>query len=215
MSVRPKVALTTLGCKVNQFETETMEGLFKQKGYEIVPFTEAADYYIINTCSVTNLGERKSRQLIRRAHRQNEKAIIAVTGCYSQVAPDQVKAIEGVRVVLGTRERSHIVEYVEQAAREDGILDEITDVMKSRDFEDIPLYDVPQRTRAFLKIQEGCENFCTYCIIPYARGPLKSRHPESVRAEAEKLIKMGFKEIVLTGIHLGAYGRDLEDETYI
>ena len=212
MSVRPKVALTTLGCKVNQFETETMEGLFKQKGYEIVPFTEAADYYIINTCSVTNLGERKSRQLIRRAHRQNEKAIIAVTGCYSQVAPDQVKAIEGVRVVLGTRERSHIVEYVEQAAREDGILDEITDVMKSRDFEDIPLYDVPQRTRAFLKIQEGCENFCTYCIIPYARGPLKSRHPESVRAEAEKLIKMGFKEIVLTGIHLGAYGRDLEDD---
>ena len=127
----PKVALTTLGCKVNQFETEVMEGLFKKKGYEVVSFTEAADFYIINTCSVTSLGERKSRQLIRRARRQNERAIIAVTGCYSQLAPEEIKAIEGVRVVLGTKERGHIVEYVEQAAREDGILDEVTDIMIS------------------------------------------------------------------------------------
>ena len=208
----PSVALTTLGCKVNQFETETMEGLFKKSGYEIVPFTEPADFYVINTCSVTNLGEKKSRQLIRRAQRQNEQAIIAVTGCYSQVAPEEIKAIEGVRVVLGTKERAHIVEYVEQAAREDGILDEVTDIMQADAFEDIPLYDVPQRTRAFLKIQEGCSNFCSYCIIPYARGPLRSRHPESVRKEAQKLVAMGFKEIVLTGIHLGAYGRDLAED---
>lgn len=208
----PKVALTTLGCKVNQFETETMEGLFKKKGYEIVPFTEAADYYVINTCSVTSLGEKKSRQLIRRAKRQNEQAIIAVTGCYSQVAPEEIKAIDGVRVVLGTKERAHIVDYVERAAREDGILDEVTDIMQADAFEDIPLYDVPQRTRAFLKIQEGCSNFCSYCIIPYARGPLRSRHPDSVLQEARKLVDMGFKEIVLTGIHLGAYGRDLAEE---
>ena len=208
----PKVALTTLGCKVNQFETETMEGLFKKQGYEIVPFTEAADFYVINTCSVTSLGEKKSRQLIRRAKRQNEQAIIAVTGCYSQVAPEEIKAIDGVRVVLGTKERAHIVDYVEQAAREDGILDEVTDIMQADAFEDIPLYDVPQRTRAFLKIQEGCSNFCSYCIIPYARGPLRSRHPDSVLQEARKLVDMGFKEIVLTGIHLGAYGRDLGEE---
>ena len=202
----------TLGCKVNQFETETMEGLFKKQGYEIVPFTEAADFYVINTCSVTSLGEKKSRQLIRRAKRQNEQAIIAVTGCYSQVAPEEIKAIDGVRVVLGTKERAHIVDYVEQAAREDGILDEVTDIMQADAFEDIPLYDVPQRTRAFLKIQEGCSNFCSYCIIPYARGPLRSRHPDSVLQEARKLVDMGFKEIVLTGIHLGAYGRDLGEE---
>ena len=208
----PKVALTTLGCKVNQFETETMEGLFKKQGYEIVPFTEAADVYVSNTCSVTSLGEKKSRQLIRRAKRQNEQAIIAVTGCYSQVAPEEIKAIDGVRVVLGTKERAHIVDYVEQAAREDGILDEVTDIMQADAFEDIPLYDVPQRTRAFLKIQEGCSNFCSYCIIPYARGPLRSRHPDSVLQEARKLVDMGFKEIVLTGIHLGAYGRDLGEE---
>lgn len=205
----PKVALTTLGCKVNQFETETMEGLFKQKGYEIVPFTEKADFYVINTCSVTSLGDRKSRQVIRRANRQNDKAIIAVCGCYSQVHPEEIKAIEGVRVVLGTKERHHIVEYVEQAAREDGILDEVGNIMEAHDFEDIPLYDMPQRTRAFLKIEDGCQNFCSYCIIPYARGPVKSRHLANIHAEAEKLVAAGFKEIVLTGIHLGAYGRDL------
>lgn len=205
----PKVALTTLGCKVNQFETETMEGLFKKKGYEIVPFEEKADFYVINTCSVTSLGDRKSRQIIRRAQRQNEQAVIAVCGCYAQVHPEEIKAIEGVRVVLGTKERSHIVEYVEQAAQADGIFDEVGNVMEAREFEDIPLYDMPQRTRAFLKIEDGCQNFCSYCIIPYARGPVKSRHLDKIHAEAEKLVRAGFKEIVLTGIHLGAYGRDL------
>ena len=209
----PKVALTTLGCKVNQFETETMEGLFKQKGYEIVPFEERADFYVINTCSVTSLGDRKSRQIIRRAQRQNEQAIIAVCGCYAQVHPEEIKAIEGVRVVLGTKERSRIVDYVEQAAREDGILDEVGNIMESREFEDIPLYDMPQRTRAFLKIEDGCQNFCSYCIIPYARGPVKSRHLDKIHAEAQKLVDAGFKEIVLTGIHLGAYGRDLPEKT--
>lgn len=205
----PKVALTTLGCKVNQFETETMEGLFKRAGYTVVPFEARADVYVINTCSVTSLGDRKSRQIIRRAHRENERAVIAVCGCYAQVAPEEIKAIEGVRVVLGTKERAHIVDYVERALREDGILDGVGDIMQAHTFEDIPLYDSPQRTRAFLKIEDGCENFCSYCIIPYARGPVKSRALSHIRAEAEKLVRAGFHEIVLTGIHLGAYGRDL------
>ncbi len=205
----PTVALATLGCKVNQFETETMEGLFKQRGYRVVPFGEKADVYVINTCSVTSLGDSKSRQMIRRAKRQNEAAILAVTGCYAQVSPEEVKGIEGVRIVLGTKDRGKIVDYVEQAAREDGLLDGVSDVMGEGEFEEIPLFGAPARTRAFLKIQDGCQNFCSYCIIPYARGPVKSRKPAHIRREAEKLAEAGFREIVLTGIHLGAYGQDL------
>ena len=208
------VAFVTLGCKVNQFETEVMEGLFKEAGYEILPHEAKADIYVINTCSVTSLGDKKSRQLIRRVQRQNPEAIIAVTGCYAQIAPEQIKAIEGVRVVLGTANRSRIVEYVEQAIAGNGrIIDGVTDIMKVREFEDIPILDMPTRTRAFLKIQEGCTNFCSYCIIPYTRGPLRSRPLDSIRREAEKLLANGFKEIVFTGIHLGAYGRDFKDGT--
>ena len=206
-----RVSFITLGCKVNQFETETMEGLFLRAGYRIVPFGEAADVCIVNTCSVTALGEKKSRQIIRRARRENEKAIIAVTGCYAQLSPKEIAALDGVRLVVGTRDRARIVELVERAAREDGVVFDVGDVMTAQDFEDIPLYGAPTRTRAFLKIQEGCENYCTFCIIPYARGPLRSRPLDSVRREAQKLIDAGFKEIVLTGIHLGAYGRDFTE----
>lgn len=206
----PRVAFTTLGCKVNQYETETMEGLFKQRGYEQVDFDQPADVYIINTCSVTHLGERKSRQLIRRASRLNPSAVIAVTGCYAQVSPAEVAAIPEVDVIIGTRERHRIIELVQQAAREHHRVNAVTDIMTADTFEDIPLLTAPGRTRAFLKIQEGCTNFCSYCIIPYARGPLRSRPLDSVVHEAVKLLEAGFKEIVLTGIHLGAYGRDLE-----
>ena len=202
----------TLGCKVNQFETETMEGLFRRAGYDLVPFGEAADVCVVNTCSVTALGEKKSRQIVRRAKRLNDRAIIAVTGCYAQLSPKELAALEGVRLVVGTKDRARIVELVEQAAHEDGVLFDVGDIMQTDDFEDIPLYEAPARTRAFLKIQEGCENFCTFCIIPYARGPLRSRPLASVRREAEKLVRVGFKEIVLTGIHLGAYGRDLAEK---
>lgn len=208
----PRVALTTLGCKVNQFETETMEGLFRQKGYQVVLFDEQADVYVINTCSVTHLGEKKSRQLIRRALRSNPEAIIAVTGCYSQIASEQVAKIEGVRVVIGTRQRHQIVRLVEEAAKQKQMVQSLTDIMQAKEFEDIPLLELPRRTRAFLKIQEGCTNFCTYCIIPYTRGPLRSRKLDGVCAEAKKLIEAGFQEIVLTGIHLGAYGRDLSED---
>ena len=203
------VAFMTLGCKVNQYETETMEGLFRQAGYRVVPFTESADVYIVNTCSVTMLGEKKSRQLVRRAQRQNEAALIAVTGCYAQLAPDIVGTLPGVRLIVGTQDRGRIVELVEEAAVRPDVLRDVGDIMAADTFEDIPLFAAPERTRAFLKIQEGCQNFCTFCIIPYTRGPLRSRALVSVRREAEKLVAAGFREIVLTGIHLGAYGRDL------
>ena len=203
------VAFMTLGCKVNQYETETMEGLFRQAGYRVVPFTESADVYIVNTCSVTMLGEKKSRQLVRRAQRQNEAALIAVTGCYAQLAPDVVGTLPGVRLIVGTQDRGRIVELVEEAAAGSEVLRDVGDIMAADTFEDIPLFAAPERTRAFLKIQEGCQNFCTFCIIPYTRGPLRSRALASVRREAEKLVAAGFREIVLTGIHLGAYGRDL------
>lgn len=203
------VAFMTLGCKVNQYETETMEGLFRQAGYRVVPFTESADVYIVNTCSVTMLGEKKSRQLVRRAQRQNEAALIAVTGCYAQLAPDVVGTLPGVRLIVGTQDRGRIVELVEEAAVRPDVLRDVGDIMAADTFEDIPLFAAPERTRAFLKIQEGCQNFCTFCIIPYTRGPLRSRALVSVRREAEKLVAAGFREIVLTGIHLGAYGRDL------
>ncbi len=203
------VAFMTLGCKVNQYETETMEGLFRQAGYRVVPFTEPANVYIVNTCSVTMLGEKKSRQLVRRAQRQNEAALIAVTGCYAQLAPDVVGTLPGVRLIVGTQDRGRIVELVEEAAAGSEVLRDVGDIMAADTFEDIPLFAAPERTRAFLKIQEGCQNFCTFCIIPYTRGPLRSRALASVRREAEKLVAAGFREIVLTGIHLGAYGRDL------
>jgi len=198
----PRVAFTTLGCKVNQFETELMEGLFKQRGYEMTSFDQVADVYVINTCSVTHLGERKSRQLIRRAIRLNGEAIVAVSGCYAQVSPDEIEAIEGVKVIVGTQDRHRIVDLVEQASQCLGITNVVADIMQADHFEDIPLFEAPGRTRAFLKIQEGCTNFCTYCIIPYARGPLRSRSVESIMTETTKLIASGFKEIVLTGIHL-------------
>ena len=204
-----RAAFMTLGCKVNQFETETMEGLFRARGYEIVPFEERADVYVINTCSVTHLSDRKSRQIIRRAARMNPTACIAVAGCYAQVSPEEVRGLEGVRVVIGTEERARIVDYVEEALRADGVVEEITDVMQARAFEDIPLHGVPHRTRAFLKIEDGCQNFCSFCIIPYARGPVKSRPLAAVAREMEKLAAAGFREVVLTGIHLGAYGIDL------
>lgn len=207
------VAFITLGCKVNQFETELMEGLFKQKDYKVVPNDEKADIYVINTCSVTSFADKKSRQLIRRSARLNENAVIAVTGCYAQAASDKVAEITGVKVVLGTNNRHQIVDFVEAAMNDGAIHNGVTDIMKARDFEDIPMLEVPARTRAFLKIQEGCTNFCSYCIIPFTRGPVRSRKLASVKSEAEKFLSMGFKEIVFTGIHLGAYGRDFHDGT--
>ncbi|SMB92931.1 threonylcarbamoyladenosine tRNA methylthiotransferase MtaB [Thermanaeromonas toyohensis ToBE] len=203
-----RVALTSLGCKVNQNELEALKGLFRQAGYEIVPFEETADVYVIHTCTVTHLSDRKSRKLVRRATRQNPEAVVAVTGCYSQVAPEEVLKIPGVDVVVGTRDRARLVELVEEARRTGQVINAVRPHEKGEPFEELPLTQV-SRVRAFVKIQEGCEEYCTYCIVPYARGPLRSRSPEAIIAEIKKLVAAGYQEIVLTGVHIGAYGRDL------
>lgn len=202
------VAFITLGCKVNQTETEAMTGLFRQRGYTVEDSSVQADVCVINTCSVTHLGERKSRQMIRRATRLNPGAIIAVTGCFAQISPADAAAIDGVDVVIGTRDRHRIVDFVEEALREKHPVLAVGDIMSEHEFEDIPLQGTPGRTRAFLKIQDGCDNYCSYCIIPYARGHLRSRSLESIARETRHLVEAGFREIVLTGINLGAYGRE-------
>ena len=204
----PSVAFMTLGCKVNQTETETMAGLFAADGYTLAEFDEVADVYVINTCSVTHLGEKKSRQMIHRARKQNPAAVIAVTGCYAQTNPEETANIEGVNIVIGTDKRGEIVELLKKARQDSRAIVCREDFSALREFEDIPLTNMPRRTRAFLKIEDGCENFCSYCIIPYARGRVRSRSFESIRREVKTLADNGFLEIVLTGIHLGAYGRD-------
>lgn len=204
-----KVAFYTLGCKTNQYESEAMAGIFRRGGYETVDFAELADVYVINTCTVTHLGDRKSRQMIRRAARKNPDAVIAVTGCYAQTSPGEVLDIPGVDLVIGTRDKNRIVELVAEAEKLPAPLNNVKDIMAEHLFEEMPILDYENRTRAFVKIQEGCNNFCTYCIIPFARGPLKSRDPVSIIGEVSKLLGEGFAEIVLTGIHIGAYGVDL------
>lgn len=210
-----RAAFYTLGCKVNQYETEAMIESFENAGYETVDYTEYADVYIINTCTVTNMGDRKSRQIIRRALDQNPDAFVAVVGCYSQIAPEEVLQIPGVSLVIGTNERSSIVELVEYAKGKEEKLNLVNDIMDVREFEEMPIRNYKSRTRAFLKIQEGCDQYCTYCIIPYARGHIRSRKPESIIAEVKELAGSGFREIVLTGIHVASYGKDLGDTSLI
>lgn len=202
--------MATLGCKVNQYESTVLAGMFQNRGYRVVDFGRRADVYLVNTCTVTHLGDRKSRQLIRRAVRNNPDALVVVTGCYAQTSSDEVMAIEGVDLVVGTQDKAKIVDLVEIAGRQAGPVNAVRDVLENTGFEELPATVVTGRTRAFLKIQEGCSNYCAYCIVPYARGPLKSRAKKDVLAEAGSLVAMGFKEIVVTGIHIGAYGQDLK-----
>lgn len=205
------VAFHTLGCKVNQYETESIWQLFKKNGYEQVDFEDIADVYVINTCTVTNTGAKKSRQIIRRAINRNPDAVIAVTGCYAQTSTTEVLDIPGVDIVIGNQGRDKIVEYVEEYISKRKPINAVKDIMKTKDFEELDVPEFSDRTRASLKIQEGCNNFCTFCIIPWARGLLRSRKPENVIKQAEQLVAAGYKEIVLTGIHTGGYGEDLED----
>lgn len=208
-----KIAFYTLGCKVNQADTASMENLFLRSGHQLVSFDGEADVYIINTCVVTNTGQRKSRQTIHRAIRKNPNALIVVTGCYPQTAAEEVKAIAGVDMIIGNQDRAQIVQMVEErlAHRQTDTLDAVHKLTASTAFEEMAAGDITDKTRAFLKIQEGCNQFCTYCIIPYARGPLRSRSLESIRTETQRLISAGFKEIVLIGIHLGCYGKENPD----
>ena len=210
-----KIAFYTLGCKVNQSDTASMERLFREAGYEIVDFAEKADIYLINTCVVTNMGQRKSRQMIHRAIRKNPNAFIVVSGCYPQTAAEEVKAIQGVDLIIGNQDRAAVVTLVEAAATEQSIdaYDNVKKLSAQTAFEELSADCETEKTRSFLKIQEGCNQFCTYCIIPYARGPLRSRSLENIKDEVEKLVAAGFSEVVLIGIHLGAYGKELKNGT--
>lgn len=207
-----KTAFYTLGCKVNQYETEAMSELFANAGYEITDFSDKADIYVINTCSVTNMGDRKSRQIIHRAKKSNPNAIIAVTGCYAQTAPDEVLSIDGVNIVIGTKNRKNIVSLIE-ALDADSNVNHVSDIMTTHEFEELHIKKYSNRTRAFIKIQEGCNQFCSYCIIPYARGPVRSRKMQDILDEIHILAANGFKEIILVGIHVASYGIDLENSS--
>ena len=203
-----KLAIATLGCKVNQYDTDAVMTQFLEAGYSIVDFDDQADVYIINTCTVTNVGDRKSRQMIRRAHRNNPDAKVVVMGCLAQTSPEEVGEIEGVNLVVGTDQRGRILELIEalDVTESASIVD---DIFAVHDFEELPISDFGGRTRAVFKIQDGCNQFCSYCRVPYARGRSRSRYPHKVLSHVERIVQDGYKEIVLTGIHLGLYGRDL------
>ncbi len=206
-----KTAFHTLGCKVNQYETEAMQKLFTAAGYELTNEVESADVVVVNTCTVTALSSQKSRQIIRRSARANKNAVMVVVGCYAQSEPEKISQIDGVDIIIGTKDRMRIVELVEECFKNRGkkIL-QVGEVENISEFEELP--HTPQRTRAFLKIEDGCNNFCSYCIIPLVRGRVRSRSLENIRAECLELKKNFFKEIVLTGIHIGAYGRDFHEK---
>ncbi|OLN23404.1 tRNA (N(6)-L-threonylcarbamoyladenosine(37)-C(2))-methylthiotransferase MtaB [Domibacillus antri] len=207
----PTVAFHTLGCKVNHYETEAIWQLFEQNGYERTDFEKTSDVYVINTCTVTNTGDKKSRQVIRRAVRKNPDAVICVTGCYAQTSPAEIMAIPGVDVVVGTQDRVKMLDYIEQFKQERQPINAVGNIMKNRVYEELDVPAFTDRTRASLKIQEGCNNFCTFCIIPWARGLMRSRDPEEVIRQANQLVQSGYQEIVLTGIHTGGYGSDFKD----
>lgn len=206
---KKRVAIATLGCRVNQYETEAMAEKFIEKEYELVNFEEYADVYVINTCTVTNMGDKKSRQMIHRAKRKNSSAVIAVVGCYSQIAPEKVSKIEGVDVVLGTKNKGDILYFVNKAFKDEKKIIKVNNVLKNKVFEDLNIREYQHRTRAFLKIQDGCNRFCSYCLIPFVRGPVCSKEPDKIIEEVKKLQANNFKEIILSGIHIASYGTDM------
>ncbi len=205
-----KIGFHTLGCKVNQYETEAIARQFADNGWEVCDFRERCDAYLINTCTVTSLSDRKSRQMIRRARHLNPHAVIAVCGCYAQMSPEEVAAIEGVSVVIGTKEKGKAFELICRSLAEKRVF-HIVSEQGEGDFEEMEVTTYENKTRAIIKVQDGCNNFCSYCIIPYARGRVRSRKPESVLSECRRLAAQGFREIVLAGIHICSYGKDMEN----
>lgn len=199
-----KAALHNLGCKVNSYETDAMAQLLEKAGYEIVPFSEIADVYIVNTCSVTNMADRKSRQMLHKAKRQNPDAVVVATGCYVQTAVDKVKEDLSIDIIIGNNKKKEVVSILEDYFKENE-KDFVIDINNTSEYEDLEISTVTEHTRAHMKIQDGCNNFCSYCIIPYARGRIRSRKMDSIREEMVRLAEKGFKEIVLTGINLGCY----------
>lgn len=206
-----KAALHNLGCKVNAYETEAMQHLLEEAGYEIVPFTQKADVYVINTCSVTNMADRKSRQMLHKAKKNNPDSIVVATGCYVQTSEKEVLNDLSVDIVIGNDRKHDLVRLLEEYSL-DSVNDTVDDINDGKhDFEELFIDQTKEHTRAFIKVQDGCNQFCSYCIIPYARGRVRSRRFENVIAEVERLAANGFKEVVLTGIHLSSYGVDFEE----
>ncbi len=203
-----KVAIYTLGCKVNIYESEAVKKQFENQGYICVDFDEFADVYIINTCTVTHLGDRKSRQMIRRTKQINRESTLVVMGCYAQVAPKDVSKISEIDIIIGTDKRSHVYDAVAEFLKNKEKLNLVCDISNNHEFEELEVTSYEGRTRAFLKVQDGCNNFCSYCIIPYARGRIRSRSLKNSLTEAKRLAEHGFSEIVLVGIHLASYGKD-------
>ena len=207
-----KVAFYTLGCKVNQYETNGMIQAFLENGYEIVDFYEKADIYLINTCTVTSMSDKKSRQMIRKTKQLNPDATVVAVGCYAQVAKDKLEEIKDIDLILGISEKTEIVKFVEEELRNKKQIEHISDVMHQKEFVDFGTVNYTDKNRVAIKVQDGCNQFCTYCIIPYARGRIRSRKIENVKKEVEELAKKGIKEIVITGIHVASYGKDLDED---
>ena len=208
-----KVSFYTLGCKVNQYETNAMTQKFQEAGYEIVNINEdIADIYIVNTCTVTNMSDRKSRQVLRRLKDKNKDAIVVAVGCYAQVAKKELEEMPEIDVALGNEEKKDILQYVETFIEENNKLIEIDDISTQREFKDMGQITYTEKTRAVIKIQDGCNQFCSYCIIPYARGRVRSRSQESILEEITQIARKGIKEVVITGIHVASYGRDFQNE---
>ncbi len=210
----PSVAICTLGCKVNTYESEAVKKQFEDHGFVCVDFDSVADVYIINTCTVTHLGDRKSRQMIRRTKTLNPDSVLIVMGCYSQVAPDDVAKISQVDIIIGTDKKSQIFNIASQFLKDKERKNLVSDISKGTDYEELTVTGYEERTRAFLKVQDGCNNFCSYCIIPYARGRIRSRKLADALKEAQTLADNGFSEIVLVGIHLASYGKDTGESLY-
>ena len=208
-----KVSFYTLGCKVNQYETNAMAQKFKESGYEIVDMNDdISDICIVNTCTVTNMSDRKSRHSLRRVKEKNPSAIIAAVGCYAQVAKNDLENMPEIDIVLGNEEKANIVQYVEKFIENEKKLIEIEDIATKKEFEDMGQITYTEKTRAFIKVQDGCNQFCSYCIIPYARGRVRSRNAESIIKEITQIAQNGIKEVVITGIHVASYGRDFGNE---
>lgn len=213
-----KAALHNLGCKVNAYETEAMQQLLEEAGYEIVPFTEPADIYIINTCSVTNMADRKSRQMLHRAKKQNPQAAVVAAGCYVQAAHEELKKDLSVDIIIGNNRKKDLVAILDEWFAQQGqgsVKDDVIDIGAASEYESLSVSRIADHTRAFIKVQDGCNQFCSYCIIPYTRGRVRSRRPEDVEAEVRTLAQSGYQEVVLTGIHLSSYGIDFPEEKRI
>ena len=207
-----KVGFLTLGCKVNQYETNGMIQRFKEHGYDIVEFDDKADIYIINTCTVTNMSDRKSRQFLRQAKKNNPDSVVVAVGCYVQVSKDELEQIPEIDLCLGTNDKTQIVEFVEKYIDENNKKEELDNILYDANFEDFGSVTYTEKTRAVIKVQDGCDRFCSYCIIPFARGKVRSRKPESVIQEIKEIAKSGIKEVVVTGIHVASYGRDFKED---